>query len=205
MFSYNGKYEKDIIRFSGTPFEVSYTGENIVAVAIWDNRKVVFVNVITNTITNTVDTVHGCHGTDFNMNRLAIRVLQLSTSNNMTSCLSQIVTATMFSPVYETSNGVPENRTISFSYFPFIPQENKLGVTPQLTKKTTVTFQTKDKGHFWIAGCDILPDGKLVFAERENKRLLMFSNNGKYEKDIVRFSGFMFVPNCNSYDVFSCV
>jgi hypothetical protein len=32
MFSNNGNYEKDIVRFSGTPFEVSYTGENIVAV-----------------------------------------------------------------------------------------------------------------------------------------------------------------------------
>ena len=70
-----------------------------------------------------------------------------------------------------------------------IPQESKLGVTPQLTKKTTVNFQTKDKGNIRIAGCDILPDGKLVFAEREDKLLLMFSNNGNYEKDIVRFSG----------------
>jgi outer membrane protein assembly factor BamB len=33
------------------------------------------------------------------------------TFTNTTSCLSPIVTATMFSPVYETSNGVPENRT----------------------------------------------------------------------------------------------
>ena len=73
-----------------------------------------------------------------------------------------------------------------------IPQERKLGVTPQLTKKTTVAFQTKDKERVWIAGCDILPDGKLVFAEREGKRLLMFSYNGKYEKDIVRFSGIPF-------------
>jgi hypothetical protein len=39
MFSYNGKYEKDIVRFSGTPFEVSYTGENIVAVAICDKLQ----------------------------------------------------------------------------------------------------------------------------------------------------------------------
>jgi hypothetical protein len=34
---------------------------------------------------------------------------------NTTLCLSQIVTATMFSPVYETSNGISENRTMSFS------------------------------------------------------------------------------------------
>jgi hypothetical protein len=39
-----------------------------------------------------------------------------------------------------------------------------------------------------MKGCDILPDGKLIFAEQEGKRLLMFSNNGNYEKDIVRFS-----------------
>ena len=70
-----------------------------------------------------------------------------------------------------------------------IPQESKLGVIPQLTRKTTVNFQTKDKGIIRIADCDILPDGKLVFAEQEGKRLLMFSNNGNYEKDIVRFSG----------------
>jgi hypothetical protein len=70
-----------------------------------------------------------------------------------------------------------------------IPQESRLGVTPQLTKKTTVNFQTKDKGNIRITGCDILPDGKLVFTEKEDKRLLMFSNNGNYEKDIVRFSG----------------
>jgi hypothetical protein len=35
------------------------------------------------------------------------------TFTNTTLCLSQIATATMFSPVYETSNGVPENRTMS--------------------------------------------------------------------------------------------
>jgi hypothetical protein len=38
-----------------------------------------------------------------------------------------------------------------------------------------------------ITGCDILPDGKFVFAEQEGKRLLMFSNYGNYEKDIVGF------------------
>jgi hypothetical protein len=42
MFSNNGNYEKDIVRFSGTPFEVSYTGENIVAVTICDKHEVVF-------------------------------------------------------------------------------------------------------------------------------------------------------------------
>jgi hypothetical protein len=72
MFSYNWKYEKDIVQFSGKPFEVSYTGENIVAVTITDKHEVVFVNVITNTIINKVDVGHGCYGTDFTMNRLAI-------------------------------------------------------------------------------------------------------------------------------------
>jgi sugar lactone lactonase YvrE len=75
IFSNNGNYEKDIVRFSGTPYEVSYTGENIVAVTIWDKREVVFVNVITNTIINTVDVGHGCWGTDFNKNRLANRAI----------------------------------------------------------------------------------------------------------------------------------
>jgi hypothetical protein len=70
-----------------------------------------------------------------------------------------------------------------------IPQESKLGVTPQLTRKTTINFQTRVNRHVCIQGCDILPDGKLIFAEQEGKRLLMFSNNGNYEKDIVRFSG----------------
>jgi hypothetical protein len=113
-----------------------------------------------------------------------------------------------------------------------IPQESKLGVTPQLTKKTTVNFQTKDKGNIRIAGCDILPDGKLLFIDVEGKRLLMFSNNGNYEKDIVRSIhveigsptsianiyrvcngvcndvykyDLIVVPNCNNYNVFSCV
>ena len=76
IFSNNGFCEKDIVWFSGRPFEVSFTGENIVAVTIWDNHAVVFVNVITNTITNTVDIGYLCHRTDFNMNRLAIRVMQ---------------------------------------------------------------------------------------------------------------------------------
>jgi hypothetical protein len=186
MCSNNGNYEKDIVRFSGTPFEVSYTGENIVAVTIWDKHEVVFVNVTTNTIINTVDVGYYCWGTDFNMNRLAIRVFPkntlsyilcldpkgklidrvnipgwkssnislrddtitctnwlantiycytltgqqiwafkdepivfimvfVTTFTNTTSCLSHIVTATMFSPVYETPNGIPENRTMSFS------------------------------------------------------------------------------------------
>jgi hypothetical protein len=44
MFSNNGNYEKDIVRFSGIPFEVSYTGENIVAVTIYNKQEVVFVN-----------------------------------------------------------------------------------------------------------------------------------------------------------------
>jgi hypothetical protein len=49
---------------------------------------------------------------------------------------------------------------------------------PQLTRKTTVNFQAKNKGRLCITGCDILPDGKFVFAEQEGKRLLMFSNYG---------------------------
>jgi hypothetical protein len=83
MFSNNGYYEKDLLRFSGRPFEVSYTGENIVAVTICYNHEVVFVNVITNTITKTIDIGYLCYGTDFNMNRLAIRVMQLPTSSHI--------------------------------------------------------------------------------------------------------------------------
>jgi outer membrane protein assembly factor BamB len=83
MFSNNGNYEKDIVRFSGIPYEVSYTGENIVAVTIYNKHEVVFVNVITKTITNTVDIGYPCYGTDFNMNRLAIRLRQPPTSSHI--------------------------------------------------------------------------------------------------------------------------
>jgi hypothetical protein len=83
MFSNNGNYEKDIVRFSGRPFEVSYTGEHIVAVTIYNKHEVVFVNVITNIIINTVDIGHTCFGTDFNTNGLAIRVIKLPTSNHI--------------------------------------------------------------------------------------------------------------------------
>ena len=51
-----------------------------------------------------------------------------------------------------------------------IPEEIKLGVTPKLTRKANVDFQPKVKGRVCIQGSDILPDGKLVFAEREGKR-----------------------------------
>jgi hypothetical protein len=57
------------------------------------------------------------------------------------------------------------------------------------TNTTSWLSQIEVKGRVCIHGSDILPDGKLVFAETEGKRLLMFSNNGYYEKDIVRFSG----------------
>jgi DNA-binding beta-propeller fold protein YncE len=83
MFSNNGNYEKDIVLFSGIPYEVSYTEENIVAVTIYNTGEVVFVNVIANTITNTVDIGYPCYGTDFSMNRLAIRVIQKSTSSHI--------------------------------------------------------------------------------------------------------------------------
>ena len=83
MFSNNGNYEKDIVQFTGIPYEVSYTGENIVTAAIWDTHEVVFLNVITNTIINTIDIGHECWGTDFNMNRLAIRVIQPPTSSHI--------------------------------------------------------------------------------------------------------------------------
>jgi hypothetical protein len=48
-----------------------------------DKREVVFVNVITNIITNTVYIGHQCCGTDFNLNRLAIRAIQDSTSSHI--------------------------------------------------------------------------------------------------------------------------
>ena len=83
MFSSNENYEKDIVRFSGSPFTVSYTGENIVAITIYDKQQVVFVNVITDTITNTIDIGHECWGTDFNMNRLAIRDMPTFTSSHI--------------------------------------------------------------------------------------------------------------------------
>jgi hypothetical protein len=38
---------------------------------------------IPNTIMNTVDVGHRCFGTDFNMNRLAIRVIQPPTSSHI--------------------------------------------------------------------------------------------------------------------------
>ena len=63
--------------------EVSCTGETIVAVTIWDKHEVIFVNVITNTIIKTVDIGHECFGTDFNMNRLAIRAIPKYTSSHI--------------------------------------------------------------------------------------------------------------------------
>ena len=83
MFSNNGNYEKDIVRFSGKPYDVSYIGDNIVAVTIYDKHEVVFVNVITKTIINTVDVGHECYGTDFNLNRLAIRTIQSTTPSQI--------------------------------------------------------------------------------------------------------------------------
>jgi hypothetical protein len=77
-----------------------------------------------------------------------------------------------------------------------IPQESKLGVIPQLTRKTTVNFQTKNKWRVCITGCDILPDGKQVFVDETGKRLLMFSKNGNCEENIVRFS---YIPSDVSY------
>jgi Na+/H+ antiporter NhaC len=58
------------------------------------------------------------------------------TFTNTTSWLSQIVTATMFSPVYETSNGLPENRTRSFlsELESFVKDVSKFGVV-SVTKK----------------------------------------------------------------------
>jgi hypothetical protein len=47
-----------------------------------------------------------------------------------------------------------------------IPQESKLGVTPQLKRKVTVNFSTKDKGSVSITGCDILPDGCITRMAR---------------------------------------
>jgi hypothetical protein len=46
------------------------------------------------------------------------------TFTNTTAWLSQIVTATMFSPVNETSNGLPENQTMSFSQNPLLENIN---------------------------------------------------------------------------------
>ena len=83
MFSNNGNYEKDIVQFTDIPYGVAYIGEHIVAVTIWDKHEVVFVNVITNTIINTIYIGHECWGTDFNMNRLAIRVIQPPTSSHI--------------------------------------------------------------------------------------------------------------------------
>jgi hypothetical protein len=78
-------------------------------VTIYDKREVVFVNVITNTIINMVDIGHECWGTDFNMNRLAIRAIQNTTS--------YIV-------------GIPEKRTMFFSQFPFLENiNNRLSVS----------------------------------------------------------------------------
>ena len=83
MFSNNGNYEKDIVQFTDIPYEVSYTGENIVAVTFCFGHQIVFVNVITNTITNTIYIGHTCYGTDFHMNRLAMRVIQPLTSSHI--------------------------------------------------------------------------------------------------------------------------
>ena len=58
------------------------------------------------------------------------------TFTNTTSWLSQIVTATMFSPVNETSNGLPENQTMSFSQNPLL--ENINNRLPSLSANTSL-------------------------------------------------------------------
>jgi hypothetical protein len=78
-----------------------YTGENIVAVTIFDKHEVVFVNVITNTITNTVDIGHQCFGIDirneiglFNPSLLVKICLQFLPSGESTTTLFVTLPAT---------------------------------------------------------------------------------------------------------------
>ena len=83
MFSNNGNYLKYIVRFSGIPYDVSYTGENIVAVTIYIRHEVVFVSLITHRNINTVNVDNSCYGMDFNMNRLAIQAVPEFRSSNI--------------------------------------------------------------------------------------------------------------------------
>jgi hypothetical protein len=112
--------------------------------------------------------------------------LKLDFSSELESFVKDV---SKFGVVYATENHCSTSLVKESELQAQIPQDSKLGVTPQLTRKTTVNFQIQVKGRVGIAGCDILPDGKLLFVEQENKRLLMFSNNGNYEKEIVQFSG----------------
>jgi hypothetical protein len=45
VFSNNGNYKNYIVRFTGTPYEVSYIGENIVLVTIWDKHEVALIKI----------------------------------------------------------------------------------------------------------------------------------------------------------------
>jgi DNA-binding beta-propeller fold protein YncE len=112
--------------------------------------------------------------------------LKLDFSSELESFVKDV---SKFGVVYAAENHCSTSLVKESELQAQIPQDSKLGVTPQLTRKTTVNFQIQVKGRVGIAGCDILPDGKLLFVEQENKRLLMFSNNGNYEKEIVQFSG----------------
>jgi hypothetical protein len=53
-----------------------------------------------------------------------------------------------------------------------IPQESKMCVATQLTKKTTVNFQTEVNRLVRIKGCDILPDAgtTMLFRNRYNTK-----------------------------------
>jgi hypothetical protein len=58
VFSNNGNYKNYIVRFTGTPYEVSYIGENIVLVTIWDKHEVALIkikkNYVSGYVTNNV-------------------------------------------------------------------------------------------------------------------------------------------------------
>ena len=58
-------------------------------------------------------------------------------------------------------------------------------IQPKLLK----TLKMPTRGNRFISDCQILPDGQMLFVDRNNKCLILFSKDGVYSRDIVSFTG----------------
>lgn len=84
-FLANGHYQKDVANFNGTPFDVTYTENDQVAVTIRDTKEVVFNNINTGKEINKVNLGHQCLGIDacHETKTLAVFTLHKITANEI--------------------------------------------------------------------------------------------------------------------------
>ena len=178
LFSKDGVYSRDVVKFKTSPWGVCYVKDSMVAVTLYDAKHVSFIDVTTNSIVNSAKVSNRCYGIDCDGE---IIVLNLSHGNFEAFCIMDLDGNIMC----RVKNKSELSTCISLFAKNIYTADFKKGTISCHRINGDLLWSSKLGNMYNIRGLSIDRHGFVYAACRESKQVIVISQDGKQSRVIL--------------------